>query len=290
MVGLLDGLYSTADVIREIHNVPVQRGGVFPFTTYGDNTTRFDPNAGLLGSAIRAFTAPARAARGEIPRDQMTEEGLNFAGNVTLGSLMGKRLSAPRGEPASTAPPKWLIEHSAQQKAAMLAERDRQLKMINELSQASPTQPISTRVYRGSESPDMIFRRYDRGYWSSDNPNVASTYAPSSNGATVAPFDVTLKRPFIFDAQGAHWTNVQTPAGPMATDEIAQFVRGTGRHDGVVFRNVRDAKAKAVDTPSDVYRIFERGTTRNPFTGELIYGGAAAPFVAGGMLDFGYDR
>lgn len=85
---------STADVNRELHNTPVESGYVFPLTTYADNTTRFNPQAGVLGSLINAFTAPSRAYNGQIPPNQMIDEGMNMAGAIALGSLPFAR---PRG-------------------------------------------------------------------------------------------------------------------------------------------------------------------------------------------------
>lgn len=88
---------STADVLLELHNTPVESGSVFPLTTYADNTTRFNPQAGVLGSLINAFTAPSRAYNGQIPPNQMVPEGMNMAGAIALSSLPLRRPSGTLG-------------------------------------------------------------------------------------------------------------------------------------------------------------------------------------------------
>lgn len=87
-MGLLDFLAqpSTADFRGALRNIPVRKGGILPLTEYGDGSARLDWTAGVPGSIMEAFTAPARAYRGEIAPDQMIPEGLNFAGTVALGS------------------------------------------------------------------------------------------------------------------------------------------------------------------------------------------------------------
>lgn len=87
-MSLLDFLRqpSTTDVRGFLRDIPVRKGGILPLTEYGDGSARVDWTAGLPGSLYEAFTAPARAYRGEIAPDQMVPEGLNFAGTVALGS------------------------------------------------------------------------------------------------------------------------------------------------------------------------------------------------------------
>ena len=84
---LLD--YTTADIL----NTPIQRGGVLPLTRY-PGRTEFDLSSGITGAVADAFTAPSRAYSGEMSEADMIPEGFNFAGNVTLGSLLAPR---PRG-------------------------------------------------------------------------------------------------------------------------------------------------------------------------------------------------
>lgn len=95
-MGLLDFLAqpSTADFRGALRNIPVRKGGILPLTEYGDGSARLDWTAGVPGSIMEAFTAPARAYRGEIAPDQMIPEGLNFAGTVALGSA---GVPKPRG-------------------------------------------------------------------------------------------------------------------------------------------------------------------------------------------------
>ena len=77
---------STAD----LYDIPVARGGVFPVTEYL-NRSEFDLSSGIPGAIGSAFTAPARAARGQIPESQMIPEAFNFA-----GSLMSGGYAAPK--------------------------------------------------------------------------------------------------------------------------------------------------------------------------------------------------
>lgn len=77
---------STADVL----NTPIARGGIFPLTEYADRS-EFDLTSGLPGAFYDALTAPARAYRGELPAGQQVPEAFNFAGNLTLGSLLAPR-------------------------------------------------------------------------------------------------------------------------------------------------------------------------------------------------------
>lgn len=78
--------YTTADVL----NTPVRRGGILPVTEY-PNRTEFDLTSGLTGALMDAFTAPDRARRGEISEANMIPEAFNFAGSLTLGSLLAPR-------------------------------------------------------------------------------------------------------------------------------------------------------------------------------------------------------
>jgi hypothetical protein len=87
-VSLLDFLAqpSTSDIRGALRSIPVRKGGILPLTEYGDGSARLDWTAGVPGSIMDAFTAPARAYRGEIAPENMIPEGLNFAGSVALGS------------------------------------------------------------------------------------------------------------------------------------------------------------------------------------------------------------
>lgn len=83
--GLFD--MTTADVL----NTPIARGNVLPLTEYV-NRAEFDTDSGLFGAIKRAATAPGRAYSGQIPEGQMLDEGMNFAGMLTLGGYMGAPL------------------------------------------------------------------------------------------------------------------------------------------------------------------------------------------------------
>lgn len=95
-MSLLDFLAqpSTSDIRGALRSIPVRKGGILPLTEYGDGSARLDWTAGVPGSIMDAFTAPARAYRGEIAPENMIPEGLNFAGSVALGSAAVPR---PRG-------------------------------------------------------------------------------------------------------------------------------------------------------------------------------------------------
>ena len=64
---------------------PVERASMLPFATYPDGSTKLALPGMIAEDIPRAFTAPARAYRGEIPDDDMISEGLNFAGNMAIG-------------------------------------------------------------------------------------------------------------------------------------------------------------------------------------------------------------
>lgn len=78
---------STQDINNQLSQIPVQRGGVFPLTTYADNSTRFDPEAGVVGALAKALTAPARAYKNGMTRDDMIDEGVNFASTFGPGAI-----------------------------------------------------------------------------------------------------------------------------------------------------------------------------------------------------------
>lgn len=78
--------YTTADVL----NTPIRRGGILPVTEYADRS-EVDMTSGLPGAFWDALMAPARAARGEISEADMIPEAFNFAGSLTLGSLLAPR-------------------------------------------------------------------------------------------------------------------------------------------------------------------------------------------------------
>jgi len=74
---------------------PVERASMLPFATYPDGSTRLALPGMIAEDIPRAFTAPARAYRGEIPDEDMISEGLNFAGNMAMtGSIAPKPSNA----------------------------------------------------------------------------------------------------------------------------------------------------------------------------------------------------
>lgn len=78
--------YTTADVL----NTPIRRGGILPVTEYADRS-EVDMTSGLPGAFWNALMAPARAYRGELSEGQQIPEAFNFAGSLTLGSLLAPR-------------------------------------------------------------------------------------------------------------------------------------------------------------------------------------------------------
>lgn len=123
---LMSAAGSTQDINNQLSQIPVQRGGVFPLTTYADNSTRFDPEAGVIGALAKALTAPARAYKEGMTRDEMIDEGVNFAGNVALGGYMmpkpSNALGIFAGRTAKTADQTALAK--AEQMAASGAPRE----------------------------------------------------------------------------------------------------------------------------------------------------------------------
>lgn len=101
-------IYSTADINRQLGKMPVERGMMFPLTTFADGTTRYDPdNGSIIGDAIRAFLAPSRVARGQIPKAKLGDEAANFALSFGLGGLLAGRPKGSLGmggRPVSAAP------------------------------------------------------------------------------------------------------------------------------------------------------------------------------------------
>jgi hypothetical protein len=113
-----------------------------------------------------AFTAPARAYRGEIPHEDMIGEGLNFAGNMALGGA-----AAPR--PAN----------------ALASNSLRQVAANNALSQ-----PKGIRAYHGSPHDFDKFdlskigtgegaQAFGHGLYFAENENVANAYRRALAGA-----------------------------------------------------------------------------------------------------------
>jgi hypothetical protein len=70
-----------------------ERASILPLAQYGNGQTGL-AWPGMVTGIADAFTAPARAYRGEIPQEDMIGEGLNFAGNMAIGGA-----AAPRPAP-----------------------------------------------------------------------------------------------------------------------------------------------------------------------------------------------
>lgn len=95
---------------------------------------------------------------------------------------------------------------------------------------------------------DKRTARGSSGYFSSNSPVIAKTYARPNGGeeGKVYRLYTNLENPKIIDADGKYWRNVGTRIGPngekygVSTDEIFRNSIKDG-HDGVIIRNVKDA-------------------------------------------------
>lgn len=178
-MGLLDFLAqpSTVDLRGALRNIPVRKGGILPLTEYGDGSARLDWTAGVPGSIMEAFTAPARAYRGEIAPDQMIPEGLNFAGTVALGSAGVPR---PRASVGMGGKPAEVSSH------------------LDMSPEATPT----VRGYHGASSSyegDIYNPRRSqyRAFFAAESPELANNFARSYGDAPrVYPVDMELKKTF----------------------------------------------------------------------------------------------
>lgn len=76
---------------------PVERASLFPLATYPDGSTRLALPGMIAEDIPRAFTAPARAYRGEIADEDMIAEGLNFGGTMAMGGSVVPKPSNAAG-------------------------------------------------------------------------------------------------------------------------------------------------------------------------------------------------
>lgn len=173
-MGLLDFLAqpSTADFRGALRNIPVRKGGILPLTEYGDGSARLDWTAGVPGSIMEAFTAPARAYRGEIAPDQMIPEGLNFAGTVALGSAGVPR---PRASVGMGGKPAEVSSHLDMSPEARMA-RAREMGFDTDQVLYHGTGKDFTEFSPGSHG-----NGYRRSIYLTDNPEIADIYANSKN-------------------------------------------------------------------------------------------------------------
>lgn len=153
---------TTADLVNVLHDMPIRKGGVLPLTQYGDNSVRLDWSAGIPGSLYEAYTAPARAYRGEIAPEQMVQEGLNFAGSVALGSAAAPRPRGSVGMGSVNAG-----RAGAEQTNGILSVDPKNLFATDEAwlgDRGRPSYPIDNRpttepilVRRGAHNPDELY-------------------------------------------------------------------------------------------------------------------------------------
>ncbi len=58
---------TTANVNAIYADTPVQRGSLVPLSTYGDGSTRFDPQAGILGMVYNPIRGMNALMSGDVP-------------------------------------------------------------------------------------------------------------------------------------------------------------------------------------------------------------------------------
>jgi len=159
---------------------PVERASLFPFATYPDGSTKLAIPGMIAEDIPRAFTAPSRAYRGEIPDEDMISEGLNFAGNMAMtGSIAPKPTNAAGmfgGRLAKTA------DHAALARAEEMAA-----------DQSAPRVPNPIRAYHGSPHDFDRFdsskigtgegaQAYGHGLYFAEREGVARSYRDALGG------------------------------------------------------------------------------------------------------------
>lgn len=168
--------YTTADVL----NTPIRRGGILPVTEYADRT-EFDLSSGLTGALMDAFTAPARAARGEISEADMIPEAFNFAGSLTLGNLLSGAAAPAKQSAMSIYKSMGPADASADAlRRARIAGADRFMLDDTSATAFANKRPSTA---TGDELLDML---YGRGMVpANSNSATAELFANAKTGAAV---------------------------------------------------------------------------------------------------------
>jgi hypothetical protein len=261
--GLIDNAKASAN--EHMQGGAASRGGLL-----ADMITTGVPS--MASTALKTLSAPVDLYQGNQ---------VDFGGEDAFNALMAGGGAAARSTRRA-------VMSDQNQITKLFSESLRSNeKALAAISKKSQPMESPVRTYRGSRSNEMRFTDPEKsnglGFWSSNKPEIAETYALGSK-ATVVPGDVQFRRPFVIDGQGAEFSRIPMPNGnTLSTDYIAQQAGLLG-HDGVIFKNIKDA-IYGGNIPSDVYHAIQRGTVRSPYTKELLYGlpagvGAGAAYNA----------
>jgi hypothetical protein len=147
--------------------------------------------------------------------------------------------------------------------------------------------PQGVKAYRGVRDVSQRANDYfppeaadDLAWWGSSNPDVANHYTKGANNSAVIPAEVRFQNPMEFDLQGGDAGNVRYNGRQYVTEEMIPIARRLG-HDGLVFKNVRDARMPQDVPVADTFAAIQPGTVYSATTGDLLYAnappGAAIP-------------
>lgn len=217
---------TTADVL----NTPIRKGSVLPFTEYADRS-EFDPSAGVLGSMGRAFTAPARAYRGELTDDQMIDEGANLAGWLTLGGYMSPKPANALGAGGSGIK---AYRGVSEYPAHAHGRNETFFSSSPEVASGYAADPL------GTGSPAVMRSNLELGR--SAEVDAGGAIWSRIPVASVAEDLV----PFLDDVSGNY----------TSTNSIASAARKAGYDSATISNVMDDALDRAID-PSTVYALFD---------------------------------
>lgn len=250
----------------------VQRHGLLPLGVYDNGQTGL-AFPGLLAQPVESFNRLMQNGY-QSGDEQGVEDAFNVAGAAMTGGLLSPKPSNAVGHAAG---------HLQDTRVSGSVPGYSNFKMMTPMEDGEIG-------YRGSKTSKNRFRDPSlRGPWASSDPRIASTYANpnymQSTSPSVQPMEFRFSNPVEINARGAAWDSI--PTGNwferMSTDDIGDKLKNSG-HDGVVFRNVRDAEAWTdPSTPkSDVYHALKRGTVYSPLTGDLLYANGGKSGAAAG--------
>ena len=205
---------------------PVERASLFPLATYPDGSTRLALPGMIAEDIPRAFTAPARAYRGEIADEDMIAEGLNFGGTMAMGGSV-----VPKGASAVA------------RVAANATESAAPGVIVSEAARAPRPVQMEVPFFRGSGHAQTSVD-YSKPYWGTTDRSTADFYARSmaqAEGATpnVTPAVARFRNPMLVDAQGAGFSEIPFDGKRWSTDDLAAAAKERG-HDGLVIDRLYD--------------------------------------------------
>lgn len=95
--------WSNDPIVSHAPQQPSYTGSILPFSTDAQGSVSFDPNAGIIGSAIRAFRAPGDALTGQMPvigpdghtTPQAIDSAANMAGWIASPAPMAATRKMP---------------------------------------------------------------------------------------------------------------------------------------------------------------------------------------------------